>query len=190
MAAGAETMTAEPIPREQLLAAGDALPRPHGDCYWVLPGRLLAGAHPAPHLPALLDGGIDSFVDLTHPQAPPAPYALQLGTRAAWQGFAVIDYSVPGIELMRRILRAVDASLAQRRRVYLHCHAGVGRTGTAVGCWLVERGLAPAEALALITAKRRVVARFAGSPQSPETDAQREFVKRWTAPPAPPAAAA
>lgn len=167
------------IPLEHLLAAGDALPRPHGDCYWVVPGRLLAGSHPARHLRALLDGGIDRFVDLTHPAAPPAPYAVALDSRASWQGFAVVDYSVPGVELMRRIVEAIDAGLDDQQRVYVHCHAGVGRTGTAVGCWLVEQGLAAPDALALIADKRRVVSRFAWSPRSPETDEQRDFVLNW-----------
>ena len=162
------------------LAAGDAAPRPHGDCYWVMPGRLLAGAHPTPHLEALLEAGIGTFIDLTHPSAPTAPYAVRAGDRARWHGYAIVDFGTPGEALMRSILGTIDGELADGRSVYVHCHAGVGRTGTAVGCWLVEQGLSGEAALATIAAKRLVVSRLALSPRSPETDAQREFVRRWT----------
>jgi hypothetical protein len=159
-----------------LRAAGDDQPLPHGDCYWVLPGRLLAGAYPALVLEALLEAGIDSFVDLTRASDSLAPYAAQAQGRARWVGHAITDYSVPGVELMRRIVDTIDAELARGARVYVHCHAGVGRTGTAVGCWLVEQGLTGADALKLIAHKRQGLF---GS--SPETEAQREFVRHWSA---------
>jgi atypical dual specificity phosphatase len=159
-----------------LHAAGDALALPHGDCYWVLPQRLLAGAYPEPHLPALLDAGIDCFVDLTRDGAVHAPYVQAAQGRARWHGFAITDFSTPGIDLMRRIVNTLDDELARGARVYLHCHAGVGRTGTAVGCWLVEQGLSGVQALELIARKRRTLL---GA--SPETEAQRQFVRRWRA---------
>ncbi len=158
---------------EMLHAAGDAHALPHGDCYWVLPQRLLAGAYPEPHLPALLDAGIDCFVDLTRDGAVLGPYARAALGRARWHGFAITDFSIPGVELMRRIVDTLDAELARGARVYLHCHAGVGRTGTAVGCWLVEQGFSGVQALELIEHKRRALL---GA--SPETEAQREFVRR------------
>lgn len=131
------------------------------------------------HIDALLDAGIDCFVDLTRPSESPPAYALELAGRARWHGFAITDYSVPGVRLMGDIVRAIDAELARGANVYLHCHAGVGRTGTALGCWLVEQGLAGAQALALIAHKRRALSRFGMAPRSPETDAQRDFVLHW-----------
>jgi hypothetical protein len=166
-------------PPDALHASGDALPLPHADCYWVWPGRFLAGAHPADHLEALLDAGVDCFVDLTRSHQSPAPYAAELSARARWHGFAITDYGVPGAGLMREIVDTLDAELARGSRVYLHCHAGVGRTGTAVGCWLVSQGLAGPGALALIEHKRRGLARLVIAPHSPETEAQRAFVMRW-----------
>jgi atypical dual specificity phosphatase len=160
---------------DDLRAAGDAHELPHRDCYWVLPRRLLAGPYPEIQLHALLDAGVDCFVDLTRGE-PLAPYALTAQGRARWHGFAITDFSTPGVELMRRIVDTIDDELARGARVYLHCHAGVGRTGTAVGCWLVERGFTGGEALRLIAHKRQALLG-----QSPETEAQREFVRRWRA---------
>jgi hypothetical protein len=167
-------------PADALRASGDALPLPHVDCYWVWPGRLLAGAHPATRLDALLDAGIDSFVDLTCSEQSLASYAATLPERARWHGFAITDYAVPGVALMHRIVDTIDDELQRGARVYLHCHAGVGRTGTALGCWLVAQGLSGVDALALIANKRSTLARLELSPRSPETDAQRTFVLNWT----------
>lgn len=166
-------------PPEALQASGDALALPHADCYWVWPGRFLAGSHPEAHLDSLLEAGVDSFVDLTRGPSALAPYATVLPAHTRWQAFAIVDYSVPGVRLMQDIVETIDVELQRGSRVYLHCHAGVGRTGTALGCWLVGQGLAGPEALALIARKRSGLAHLAAMPRSPETEAQREFVLRW-----------
>jgi hypothetical protein len=166
------------LPLDALHAAGDAHELPHRDCYWVVPGRLLAGPYPEIRLHALLDAGVDCFVDLTRSGESLAPYAVEAQGRARWHGFAITDFSTPGVDLMRRIVDTLDDELARGARVYLHCHAGVGRTGTVVGCWLVEQGLTGGEALRLIAHKRDALLG-----QSPETEAQREFVRRWRARP-------
>jgi protein tyrosine/serine phosphatase len=164
---------------DALQASGDALALPHPDCYWVIPGRLLAGSYPAMHLEALLDASMHSFIDLTRSNESLAPYALELQGRARWHGFAITDYAVPDVRLMCDIVQAIDTELAAARNVYLHCHAGVGRTGTAVGCWLVQQGLGGAAALALIAHKRAALTRQGAPVHSPETDAQRGFVLHW-----------
>ena len=166
-------------PPDALRASGDALPLPHDACYWVWPGRLLAGEYPERHLGALLDAGIDSFVDLTCDEPARSPYARALPASARWHGRAITDFSVPTPALMRGIVETMDAELKRGAHVYLHCHAGVGRTGTALGCWLVEQGLSGPDALALIARKRENLARLPLMPHSPETVAQRGFVLRW-----------
>ena len=166
-------------PPDALQARGDALTLPHADCYWVWPARFLAGAHPAACLDALLDAGVDSFVDLTCDEPSLARYAVALPAHARWHGFAITDYAVPGERRMRDIVDAIDVELLRGARVYLHCQAGVGRTGTALGCWLVEQGLSGPDALALIAHKRGALARLKAAPISPETESQRAFVLRW-----------
>ena len=180
------------IDRLALASPGDVQPRPHDNCYWLLPGRVMAGEYPgladpqqqSRRLEAMVGAGVCVVVDLTDPSEGLPPYVDAL--RAAAQGaaiqcqrFPIKDFSVPEAATMRCILDAVDAALAAGDKVYLHCHGGIGRTGTVVGCWLVERGFTPAQALALIAAKWRVMAKRHRSPESPETAEQREFIAAW-----------
>ena len=180
------------IDRLALASSGDALPRPHDNCYWLLPDRMLAGEYPgladpepqSRRLAAIVGAGVRCVVDLTDLSESLPPYVDAL--QAAAQGgairclrFPIQDYSVPDPATMRCILDAVDAALAAGDKVYLHCHGGIGRTGTVVGCWLVERGFTPVQALALIAAKWQVMAKRHRSPESPETQAQRDFITAW-----------
>lgn len=157
----------------------DAAPRPHDNCYWLLPGRLLAGEYPAPHLQRLIDAGVTRFVDLTAPRDRLTDYAATLPSGVARQSLPITDFGVPSVALMREILAAIDVALDAKQRVYLHCHGGIGRTGTVAGCWLVEQGFSSDEALALIARKWQVMAKRSYAPHSPETAQQREFIARW-----------
>ena len=58
-----------------------------------------------------------------------------------------------------------------REKVVIHCIGGLGRTGTVAGCFLVEQGVDAARALKLLREVR--------APNCPETDEQREFVRRY-----------
>ena len=87
------------------------------------------------------------------------------------------DLDVPTPDGMRAILDRIDASIADGRPVYVHCWGGIGRTGTVVCCWLIERGRTCDEALADICQLREGIQKR--MIQSPEADGQREFVRAW-----------
>jgi len=178
------------IAQELFDTPGDAPPRrPHANTYWLLAGRLLAGEHPNPgyaeglalRLQALQALAVSCCIDLTG--APdgrgaydPLPVA---GRRARRESCAIADFGVPTVPGMRRVLDLIEAALDDGEVVYLHCRAGIGRTGTVAGCLLVEHGFTPDEALALLQVKWRAMAKSAMVRRTPETDAQRAFIAAW-----------
>ncbi len=155
--------------------------------YWVLPGQLLAGEYPGTseaastreRLERLLAAGIDCFVDLTQEQELP-PYADLLPASIRYYRRPIRDHAIPAKpEHMRAILEVIDSSLGSGCRVYVHCHAGIGRTGTVIGCLLVERGLGGDEALEALNRAWQQSPRAQLWPSVPETESQIEYVRGW-----------
>jgi hypothetical protein len=169
---------------------------PIADSYWLLEGRLLAGQYPGhfdepvarERLAAFLAAGIRSFIDLTERRDRLEPYgrilravAKEAGVEVAYERMPIRDLGVPREGLMPEILARIDAELAAGRPVYVHCWGGIGRTGTVAGCWLAWQGLTCDAALARITQLRSAIP--SGGMNSPETEAQRDFVRAWAARP-------
>jgi hypothetical protein len=173
-------------------------PTPFTRSYWVVPHRILAGYLPGDKITlaatakcsALLGAGVRTVINLMEETERDwqgdlfLPYeetlrqcASLLGTGAAMLRFPVRDIDVPSPGHMRSILNAIDEALFHGG-VYVHCRGGRGRTGTAIGCWLVRHGIASPEnviaALASLTAHDRQ-----SFPCIPETTAQQQFVRSW-----------
>src|SRR5512138_1096955 len=166
--------------------------RPIPESYWVVPGHLLAGEHPAQfdeevtrqRLDALLEAGFDTFIDLTRPNET-FPYHLILpekanGREIIYQRFSIGDFGLPTPEQMNVLLETIEEELHSGRKIYLHCWGGIGRTGTTVGCYLVRQGMTGADALEQLAAWWRNVPKSRHYPRSPETSAQADFIRNWS----------
>lgn len=169
-------------------------PTPIANSYWVLPGRLLAGEYPGSASRAeALDriqkfqrAGIDTFIDLTEDGEMPAydAYLLREGPRAVeHRRLPIVDHGVPqSSSVMTQILDAIDAELAAGRHVYVHCRAGIGRTGTTIGCYLIRSGYTPEAALEHLQSLWQASGRSRSWPAVPETREQHDFVRAWLEP--------
>lgn len=176
------------------------LPDPPDRTYWADPGRLLAGAYPGDARPevaeqkirALLVLGVRTFVNLmeedeTDSRGRPfaayephvEPWSREAGAQVACMRHPIRDLGVPSIARMREIQATIDRSVSWGRPVYVHCWGGRGRTGTAVGVYLIGRELATADDFVSVIARLR--ANDAGGGRSPETHEQVEFVRRYVA---------
>jgi len=80
------------------------------------------------------------------------------------------------------VLDLIDRLLAEGRCIYLHCRAGIGRTGLMVGCHLVRSGLGGEAALERLQILWRQCERSRSWPSVPETEAQVRFVRTWSEP--------
>jgi protein-tyrosine phosphatase len=166
---------------------------PIPESYWVEENRLLAGEYPGSRDPeiarhriaAFLEAGVDTFINLTEKDELP-PYEEILEEEAkvhsmdvSHQRIPIRDFRVPSSDTMTAILAAMDKALHEGRRVYVHCWGGVGRTGMAVGCYLVRHGMSNEQALEEVNRLFKTRPGNSYQTRSPETDAQVEFVRNW-----------
>ena len=166
---------------------------PIRNSYWVVEGMLAAGEYPGAlspeeariRLQQFLDAGIRVFLDLTE-DGELLPYAgfldekaEHLGIDVEWRRLSIPDVSVPTVPQMRQILCAVRDAMAAGKPVYVHCWGGVGRTGTVVGCHLVETGLSGRESLHRLAELWQSVEKRRRKPHTPETREQERFVLDW-----------
>ncbi len=168
-------------------------PRPIDHCYWVVPGKLLAGDYPRTldeessreKLAQLTDAGVTAFIDLTEPNEPTAnrepmkPYACLLGDGISHDRFAIRDQCTPDSQSWtKQILDAIDNYMAAGETVYVHCWGGVGRTGTIIGCWLARHGESGDAALKELAKlwKKNPKSKWRASPETLE---QVQYVRDW-----------
>ena len=178
---------------------------PTDGSYWVLVGSVLAGEYPRAwsrfqlkvRLRRLLKAGVTYFLDLTEENEKGLEsyipllqeQAARLGMQVVYRRFPIPDFAVPEVAQVQLILDEIDAARAAGHILYVHCFAGLGRTGVILGCYLVRRGYSGPEALRLL-ARAREGTPFEGLP-SPITPEQQQMVLGWATldtSPAPPGA--
>lgn len=168
--------------------------RPYGNSYWVEPGRLLAGEYPGgpdlaltrERLQALSDCGVRCFIDLTRPREN-IEYASLLpeltGGTYVHHRFAIEDHGLPDKpEVFVAALDAIDEAHRRGQCVYIHCRAGIGRTGMLVAAYLIRRGLTNVQAFDRLQLLWQHCARSNRWPVVPETQAQIDYVHDWQEP--------
>ncbi len=155
-------------------------------CYWVVPGKLLAGEYPRnkdeetsrEKLNALLRTGITAFIDLTEEKEGLEPYSALIGSASHYR-FPIQDVSIPeSPDAAIAIIDAIDHHIGRGQIVYVHCWGGVGRTGVIIGCWLARHGFGGKAALMRLRELWQQCPKSVFR-QSPETLEQEQYVLSW-----------
>ncbi len=164
--------------------------------FWVVEDRIAGGAYPGkkgkhddPNNPKalreLLAAGIDVFINLTQDFPGGTDQHLRHYDQGA-EGKAIIerhpivDNSIPAFETMEEIIDSMNKHLQEGRNVYVHCWGGSGRTGTALGCWLVDNKLVTEETVLDTLYELRRGDLDGGHKDIPQTIEQAEFIFDWS----------
>lgn len=159
----------------RFLRDGSAWPSPAAPAHfrWIDEGKLAGMGRPgllAPiedDLGGIASAGVTHIVTLIEEALPPAllkPYGLSA------RHFPIPDMGVPAMGPCASLCREIERAIDGGECVAVHCHAGLGRTGTILAAYLAWRGVPVAEAIDRV---RRVRSGYL------QTQSQVEFVHRF-----------
>lgn len=170
--------------------------KPIDNSFWVIPDVLLAGEHPGAagdeemtrRLRRFLVAGVSQFIDLSDKKECRTYDGVLrdeseiLGVETRYSHHPIRDKGIPRSPVqMAAVFRDIGDALAQGQITYIHANRGVGRTGVAVGCYLVECGLDPDRAIRKLAILYSAMERSAWEPGIPETEQQVEYIRNWVA---------
>lgn len=167
--------------------------------YAVIPGALYAGEIPSAlndeererKIACLSQLGITKIINLTEPNElnhrgiPLQAYDEQAtfhfearGMELSCIRYPIQDLNIPSITQMRSILNTIEQCITNGGKVYVHCWGGIGRTGTVIGCFLVQQAIVNHS---LILAYINYLKRNTNikDRKSPETPDQERFIQNW-----------
>lgn len=108
---------------------------------WIEPDQLAAGRRPehSSEINELGLNGIRAIISLT--ETPLTRLLPELESRdIAYHHYPVADFHAPTVPTAQAVSQTISAMQAQGRPVYLHCLAGIGRTGTLLHAHYLYKG--------------------------------------------------
>ena len=129
---------------------------------WLIDGNLAGSGHIGgwgvyekeilnDDLNQLLNEGIRAIVSLTEH---PLDTVSVISKGMNYLHIPIPDMTPPSLDAVNEFVRFVDGQFGEKRPVLVHCEAGLGRTGTMLGCYLVKIGLSPGDAINKVRSHR------------------------------------
>lgn len=115
----------------------------------------------------LKDNGVESIVSLTEL---PLHKTLIEEFGFEYKHIPIPDFSTPTLEQIEEFVTFVNNLLSSKKKIVVHCEAGIGRTGTMLACYLVSKGYNAENAISEVRKRR---------PGSIETMEQEDTVVKY-----------
>jgi atypical dual specificity phosphatase len=133
---------------------------------WIIPGQLAGFSRPREleSLNWLRTQGVELILTLTESPLPRG-WVNDAGILVVHEPIA--DYHAPSLDQLERCIHSIHKAHEQKMGVGVHCHAGIGRTGTILAAFLISQGKTMRDALRDLRAMR---------PGSVETNEQEDVL--------------
>jgi len=156
------------------------------ELYWVdgpWRGKLAMSARPrggewlSDDIASWRRAGIDAVLSLLTPDEEHDMNLREEASEAKKQQMEFISFPIPDRQIPNSepkwagVLEEVTRTLSEGKNVVVHCRQGIGRSGLAVACLLVRKGMSPGAAVELASAARGI--------SVPETPEQRDWIDHY-----------
>lgn len=137
---------------------------------WLIQDEIAGMARPmsmVADLEFLKDNGIEAIVSLTEV---PLHKTLIEEFGFEYKHIPIPDLASPTQEQIEEFVSFVNNLTTSKKKIVVHCDAGIGRTGTMLACYLVNKGCSASLAITEVRKKR---------PGSIETAEQEDTVVKY-----------
>lgn len=126
------------------------------DAWWIDRPWVLGSDNPTTEdLEYLRSEGFEVLISLLHEDKQPPKYDAKLAKQMGFIRYSipVEDFHPPTVDQLLEFAR-ISGEITHKRKMLIHCQAGMGRTGAFAAAYWIAKGMPVADAIALVRKNR------------------------------------